>query len=146
MMKRIYWFLTIAMVLSLLLAACGTNNGDPADPASTPMVPETGPEIDAEAQALIDQGEQVYIANCSSCHQPAGEGVEGAFPALDQNPEVVAVDPSSAIHVVVHGREQMPAFGPTLSDEEIAAVVSYIRNAWGNEASIVTPEQVAEAR
>jgi mono/diheme cytochrome c family protein len=91
---------------------------------------------------LVRQGEEVYISNCARCHQLDGEGFADAYPPLANNPIVTLHDPNFAIDAVIHGQGAMPPFGPTLSNEEIAAVVSYIRSAWGNEASIVEPRRI----
>ncbi len=99
-------------------------------------------EAGANAGELISQGQQVFTANCAACHGPEGQG-GGVFPALAGN-EFLTGDPAQAIQVVLHGRGAMPAFGGTLSNEQIAAVLSYERNSWGNEAGVITPEQVAQ--
>ncbi|MHB1294227.1 MAG: c-type cytochrome [Anaerolineae bacterium] len=107
---------------------------------------ETPPsEALGEAQ-LLAAGEQVFSANCAPCHQLTGQGVEGAFPALDGDAFVQSPDPAPVIQVVLNGRRGMPAFGGRLSDEELASVISYIRNAWTNVASLVTGDEVAAAR
>ena len=101
-------------------------------------------------------GQKVYTANCSSCHQATGKGQPGVFPPLAGNP-VVTGDPKQVIHIVKNGLSgkvavngttyngQMPAWKGTLSNNDIAAVISYIRSAWGNHASPVTAAQVAAA-
>lgn len=83
---------------------------------------------------LKAQGEKVYTANCVACHQANGMGVPGAFPAL--NGSKVATGPAADhLKVVLNGRSgtAMMAFGKQLSDAEIAAVVTYERNAWDNK-------------
>ena len=84
---------------------------------------------------LMTLGEKTYTARCAMCHQANGEGIPGAFPALAG--EGVSIDPQSKlehINVVVHGKAgtAMQAFGPQLSLKELAAVITYERNAWGN--------------
>ncbi|WP_428440667.1 cytochrome c oxidase subunit II [Photobacterium sagamiensis] len=84
---------------------------------------------------LMGVGEKTYIARCAMCHQPNGQGIPGAFPALAG--EGVAADADKQlehISVVVHGRAgtAMQAFGPQLGLKELAAVITYERNAWGN--------------
>ncbi|MDX1302698.1 cytochrome c oxidase subunit II [Photobacterium sp.] len=84
---------------------------------------------------LMGLGEKTYLARCAMCHQPNGQGIPGAFPALAG--VGVAADPGGQlehISVVVHGRAgtAMQAFGPQLSLKELAAVITYERNAWGN--------------
>ncbi len=102
-------------------------------------------QTSAVEEAVIQQGAAIYSAHCLACHQATGQGIEGAFPALAENAFVLG-DPAEVVKLPLNGRGGMPNFGGELSDEEIAAVVSYIRNAWGNEASIVRPEVVANVR
>ena len=83
---------------------------------------------------LKAKGEKVYAASCSSCHQANGMGLPGAFPAL--NGSKVATGPvAEHIKVVLNGRPgtAMVAFGKQLSDADIAAVLTYERNAWDNK-------------
>jgi mono/diheme cytochrome c family protein len=102
-------------------------------------------------------GGKVFTTNCSSCHQANGKGQPGVFPPLAGNPFVTG--PADAvISVVKNGKSgpitvngtkyngQMPAWKGTLSDSDIAAVISYIRNSWGNKASAVTAAQVTAAK
>lgn len=96
---------------------------------------------------LRQRGEKVYAANCVACHQANGKGVPGAFPALDASP-VVTGPKAAQINVVLNGQKGMPAFKQTLSETEIAAVITYTRNAWSNKASenIVQPAEIVAAR
>jgi cytochrome c oxidase subunit 2 len=105
------------------------------DPAKTWTVDE-----------LKQRGEKVYASNCQVCHQPNGKGSPGAFPALDGSP-VVNGPRGEQIKVVLNGRKAMPPF-KALSDTEIAAVITYTRNAWSNKAkeNIVQPAEVLAAR
>ncbi len=85
---------------------------------------------------LMDLGEKVYNSTCAACHQANGQGVNGVFPALAGSG--VAVDPeakSKHIDIVVNGvtGTAMQAFGSQLSMRELAAVITYERNAWGND-------------
>ena len=85
---------------------------------------------------LMDLGEKVYNSTCASCHQPTGQGVDGVFPALAGSG--VSVDPDAKakhIDIVVNGvtGTAMQAFGQQLSMRELAAVITYERNAWGND-------------
>ncbi len=87
-------------------------------------------------EELMALGEKTYLARCSVCHQPTGVGIPGAFPALAG--QGVAIDPTKKlehISIVVHGKKgtAMQAFGPQLSLKELAAVITYERNAWGND-------------
>lgn len=94
---------------------------------------------------LKTRGEQVYAANCAACHQANGMGLPGAFPAI--NGSKIATGPiDEHIKIVVHGKPgtAMQAFGTQLSDADIAAVVTYQRNAWDNKVGdMAQPSQVA---
>lgn len=96
-------------------------------------------------QQLINAGEQVYAGSCASCHQSNGAGTS-AYPALDNSALLTADDASQAIELVLHGRGEMPGFEDDLSNRQIAAVLSYTRNAWGNDAPVVRVAQVRQAR
>lgn len=111
----------------------------------------------APAQTAAVSGANVYQTNCSSCHGADGKGSPGAFPPLAHNPFVTG--PATAvIHVVKNGltgpvkigsqtyNGQMPAWKSTLSNDQIAAVVTHIRTSWGNTAGAVTSAQVAAAK
>ncbi len=93
---------------------------------------------------LLAMGETVYEDNCARCHGTDGEGSPGV-PALAGNATVTG-DPDRVIQTVFEGPGAMPSFRDELSDEEIAAVISYIRNTWGNDASTISADDVAAAR
>lgn len=93
---------------------------------------------------LMAEGERVYNATCAACHMPNGEGLKGVFPAL-KGSKMVKTDIPGHIDIVVNGKTgtAMQAFGKMLSLKEIAAVVTYERNAWGNNTKdIVQPKDV----
>lgn len=91
-------------------------------------------------------GASGYETYCSGCHQPGGEGMPGSFPRLAGAPFVVG-DPGPLIEIVLKGRGvAMPALSAGISDAEVAALVTYVRTAWGNGAGAVTPADVAAAR
>lgn len=94
----------------------------------------------------VGQGEDLYGRTCAACHQPDGQGVEGAFPALAGNGFVLAQPPDPAIQVVLTGRGGMPRFADSFSDTQIAAILSYVRQAWENDAPAVSAEQVKGVR
>ena len=114
-----------------------TTSPAPANPTASPAAQNSG-------QQLISMGENVFLNNCSRCHGPNGQG-SGAFPTLAGNGFVTG-DSTQVIQQVLHGGGAMPAFADQLANQDIAAVVSYIRNSWGNNASTVTPDQVQQAR
>ncbi|WP_184142897.1 cytochrome c oxidase subunit II [Paraburkholderia atlantica] len=94
---------------------------------------------------LMERGGKVYAANCAVCHQPTGKGA-GAFPALDGSK--IANGPiGQHVSLVLKGKNAMPSWAPTLNDVEIASVVTYERNSWGNHTGdILQPKQVTDAR
>ncbi len=94
---------------------------------------------------LKARGEKVYASNCAVCHQPNGKGA-GAFPALDGSK--IANGPLAGhVNIVLHGKGAMPPWGTALNDVEIASVITFERNSWGNKTTdILQPKQVADAR
>lgn len=96
---------------------------------------------------LKQRGEKVYAANCVACHQATGKGVPGAFPALDGSLIVNGVK-ADQVGILLNGKNAMPSWKSTLSDTEIAAVITYTRNSWSNKAAenIVQPAEVLAAR
>jgi len=97
---------------------------------------------------LVKRGEVVYQANCVACHQATGKGLPPVFPALDGSK--VATGPKAGhIDIVVNGKPgtAMAAFGKQLSDADLAAVITYERNSWGNKTGdLVQPNEVKAAR
>jgi mono/diheme cytochrome c family protein len=92
-------------------------------------------------------GEALYNATCAGCHMPDGKGAQGAghYPALAGDPAVEAA-PYVIINVL-HGRRGMPPFGDEMDDEQVAAVVNYVRSHFGNGfAESVTPDEVKRLR
>ncbi|PSJ23559.1 cytochrome c oxidase subunit II [Halomonas sp. ND22Bw] len=97
-------------------------------------------------EELMARGEQVYGTICASCHQPDGSGNPPVFPALAGN-QALLDDRERHIETVIDGiaGSAMPGFANTLDPAEIAAVITYERNAWGNEAGdSVQPSAIAE--
>jgi mono/diheme cytochrome c family protein len=118
--------------------------------------PSTGGAAD-----LIRKGRVVYGNVCSGCHQGSGMGAAGQFPPLVGSEWVLDEGPNRIIRIVLHGLQgpitvagkpyngAMVGFGPVLSDDDIAAVLTYIKNSkeWGQETGeMVTPEQVKAVR
>ncbi len=93
---------------------------------------------------LKTRGEKVYLTNCVVCHQPDGKGKPPAFPPLDGS-KVVA-DKSAQIAIMLAGKNVMPSW-KSLSDVELAAAATYVRNSWGNNTGVaVLPAEVKAAR
>ena len=96
---------------------------------------------------LVASGEKVFAANCAACHQANGKGVPNAFPALDGS-KVVLGPPADQIHLVLNGKPgtAMASF-KGLSNADLASVITYTRNAWGNKSGqAIQPAQIQAAR
>ena len=95
---------------------------------------------------IAARGEKVYAANCAACHQPNGKGAGPILP-LDGSPIVQDADKTKQIQVVLNGRGAMPAWKGTLSDTDIAAVISFTKNHWSNHTGqVVQPAEVLAQR
>ena len=97
------------------------------------------------AQELQDKGQAVYGTSCVACHQANGQGIPGVFPALDAG----KISLEDHLTMVLNGEPgtAMQAFGAQLSDVDIAAVITYERNAWGNDSGdVLQPSAVKAAR
>ena len=114
------------------------------------------PHEGAAAAAPAD-GKAIFTARCATCHQVTGLG-GGPYPPLAGNADVTAADTANLILTVLNGRSgpiqvngktfsgAMPAWKDQLTNDELAAVLTYVRSAWSNHAPVVSPEQVAAAR
>lgn len=112
---------------------------------------------DTSGRAVLSPGRELFEENCATCHQEDGIGIRGAVPPLAGSPFVTGnADVPVGIVLMglsgpltVDGRTfdgRMPTFRNALNDEQIARIVSFIRQAWGNDAGAVSPERVAELR
>lgn len=130
-----------AALLFLPMAGCG---GEPSGGSGSPQ---------AQQQAL---GRRVYQQYCITCHQAGGQGVDGIYPTL-HGTKWTTGDKGRLIRLVLHGMEgPVQVKGETynqrmqplsyLTDEQVAAVLTYVRQNFGNDASPVSPEEVAAVR
>ncbi|TDJ44257.1 MAG: c-type cytochrome [Gammaproteobacteria bacterium] len=97
---------------------------------------------------LVTRGESVYMDNCATCHQPNGLGQSSKYPALAGS-DITTGTIESHIDRVLNGKAdtEMQAWAPQLSDLDIAAVITYERNSWGNEmGQVIQPMTVYESR
>jgi cytochrome c6 len=99
----------------------------------------------AQAAAAPMDGKTLFAKNCAACHQAAGQGIPGAFPALAGNAFVKGA-PADVATVLLKGRGGMPDFSGSLDDGEIAAVLTFVRSSWGNAAPSVSQQEVAATR
>lgn len=104
-------------------------------------------KLTPEQRALYDKGRSGF-AVCAACHQDEGQGMKGLAPALAGS-NWVNSSPDAVVRIVLNGKADqlaMPALGGALDDATIAAILTYVRKAWGNDASPISPEKVQSIR
>jgi nitrite reductase (NO-forming) len=122
------------------------------------VAPRINPaRAEAARNAQGERGKQVYLGLCYACHQPDGRGLPGAFPMLAQS-DYMAADRSRAIRIVLRGlagpvtvngqtiNSVMPPQDAALTDQQVADVLTYVFNAWGNPGGEFTASQVEAIR
>ncbi|QDQ87344.1 cytochrome c [Alcaligenaceae bacterium SJ-26] len=144
----------LAWCLGYLIAPPMTGRtalGYQALPEGMAVVASTG------EQSMVDNGHRLYADACLSCHQPLGQGLSTVFPPL-RGTDWVTGSPERLILAVLHGitgpiqvngttfNSFMPGFGQQLNDEELAAVLNYIRSSWGNQGGPLDSALVADVR
>lgn len=131
----------------------------PATAVAT-AAPATAPDpvtTALRAGQIHSSGANLYLNNCNACHRSDGTGSMPTFPKLGGNASIVSADPSSLIHIVLSGSHMpsttvaptplaMPGFGWRLDDAQVADLLTFVRSSWGNQASLVTADQVAKVR
>ena len=154
-----------AIVAYLRSLAPNGGGGEPPPPAATDaerlwVAMETNETTAMLARAdpeELDLGARLYLDNCSACHMVDGKGAPGVFPELDDNPVITDAALGGLLQMILHGDEMpstsgaplrlaMPGFHERLNNHEIAALASFVRNAWSNRADEVSASDVAEAR
>ena len=120
-----------------------------------------GPNLAPKPLAVDDPkmkaGAAIFADSCAGCHQADGKGVPHMFPPLQHDANVQQRDPSTVIRVILEGARtavtdkrptpfSMPAFDWKLENDQVAAVATYVRNAWGNAAPPVAPDDVRSMR
>ncbi len=140
------------VAIGALVAACGKSEQG----ANAQEQAAAAPAAAAAPGAAAVDGRTVFMRTCVTCHQATGAGIQGSFPPLVENPVVVG-DKGLLIRLVLHGlsgpvtvkgqpyNNVMPPW-KSLSDAEMAAVLTYVRSNFGNTADAVTPEEVAAQR
>ncbi|MEQ8313128.1 MAG: cytochrome c [Gammaproteobacteria bacterium] len=93
------------------------------------------------AGAEEESGEQLFLANCAECHQPDGQGIPNIYPALAGNETVLGSGVDVALVLRV-GRGEMPSFKDSLGSDQLAAIINYVRNAWGNSGDKITASTI----
>lgn len=118
---------------------------------------QPSPRALAATDVRMRAGEAIYKDNCAGCHTDAGTGAARLFPRLAGSSAVQSDDATTVIHTVLLGSQAaatsgaptgpaMPSFGWRLGDAQTAAVITYIRNAWGNAAAAVSSDQIRTVR
>ena len=113
--------------------------------------------VAAPDRAAMDAGKAIYLDSCAACHRSDGGGVAHMFPPLARNANVQSDDPTTVLRMILQGGRtavtdprptpsSMPAYGWKLDDAQVAAVATYVRNAWGNTAPAVSAEQVGSLK
>jgi mono/diheme cytochrome c family protein len=134
--------------MAIYLKSLGQGSPPAADVSGIP---------EPESSLLLAFGETVYAKRCASCHGTDGDGMPPDYPPLAANPSIQMQSAVNPIRMVLNGGFPpgtarnpmpygMPPFAQILSDDEVAAVVSYIRGAWGNHGSTVSAPQANELR
>lgn len=124
---------------------------------SLPPAPAGRARAEAPGPARMERGAEIYRNHCAHCHGEDGRGRAGAYVPLAGNRALLHEPPANLVQVVLGGAFPastaanprpfgMPPFATTLGDEEVAAVLSYIRNAWGQQAGAVSPLDVQRWR
>jgi len=120
-----------------------------------PPSPET--QIARPADAVMQQGKAIWEDECSACHRMDGSGVPRYFPPVKASANVQQANAMTVLHYILAGAHRapteraptplaMPAFYWKLDDDQIAAVATYARNSWGNQAAAVSADEVAKLR
>lgn len=141
----------VAIIASAyLLVACGKQEAEKFDlELSKQQWNRPGKQWTEDELRLLATGETLYRRNCSVCHARDGEGdIQLGAPALSNSP-IVTGPGSSLIQRILEGKKgtAMPAFASALTDQQVAEIATYVRNAWRNDVwDTVTPEEVKQFR
>lgn len=136
--------------MAVYLKSLAENKAHGMSAINTQIIPE-------DFRMYLQQGGKLYERHCQDCHGASGEGVSNIYPPLAGNRNVTMASPLNTIRIVLNGGYPpvtagnprpygMPPFQQIFHDGEIAQIVSYIRNAWGNRASLVTPIDVDRSK
>lgn len=129
----------------------------PASIDKAKFVPNAETATKLQAGNEPSRGAQIYVDNCAACHRTDGKGYDNVFPAIAGNPTVLANEANSLIHLVLAGAQLpstalrpsnlgMPGFADRLSDDEVAQLITFVRQSWGNQASVVMAADVSAVR
>ncbi|MDE2430429.1 MAG: cytochrome c [Burkholderiales bacterium] len=141
--------------MSQYLRAIPTQQADAPDSLDQMLAEQA---VGKQTMAMImSQGAVLYKTHCADCHGAQGDGVAKVYPPLKANRAVLSASLANPLRLILSGGfppatggnprpYSMPPFGPVLSDAEVAVVLTYVRNAWGNQAGVVTSADVNRYR
>jgi cytochrome c5 len=135
---RLHWRWVVVVSLALLPVAAGSQDN---------ALSLTDRTFSSGYRFVEMSGEELFVNVCQGCHMPDGAGAVGAgtYPSLAANANLEAG--GYPVHLVLHGRHGMPPFGDMMSDDQVAAVVNYLRTHFGNNyQDMVTVKAVKDAR
>lgn len=99
----------------------------------------------AGAALAQDAGEQLFLNSCAACHQRDGNGIPNIYPALAGS-EVVLRSGVDVALVMLIGRGEMPSFAGSIAHADMAKIINYVRNAWGNSGEHISTETIANLK
>lgn len=163
-------FLVFALIT--LLVACQRSSKDyggkaassEGQPAYATVAQVSATANVAVIRDVLPQGDEginpqnLFASTCAACHQMTGQGIPGAFPPLDGSPYVTGDNVERMASIMLYGLSgpikvkgtqfngAMTPFGPSLKNEELAAIATYVRSNWSNKAGPVAPEVFAKMR
>lgn len=100
---------------------------------------------DFELESSIQRGESIYSSSCSSCHMMDGTGISSVYPALAGADSLINDVPGMLNSILNGGEINGVSHSYSLTDQEAADLVNYIRNSWGNEGEAILPEEIQPA-
>jgi len=154
-LKKLSLFLLVP-ILGLTIGACSQEAADNTAATADDTAVHTAEVAAGGTDALMAKGEAVFLGNCAACHQPTGLGLPGAFPPLAGS-DFLQGDRKAVLATALFGRSgpitvnnaeyngTMPSMGH-LTDEDLAAVLTYVFGSWGNDGAAVSAEEVAALR
>ncbi len=150
---------SLALIGVLAFAiACGGSEEKPAEKAGQSAAAQSGavPTVAGVAPEVLQRGKQIYESYCKTCHQANGQGIPGVYPPLAQSDYLKEQGKTKIIHalvfglsgpITVNGKKYNGVMPPApYNDQDLAAVLTYVYNSFGNPGGVVTPEEVAAVR
>lgn len=109
--------------------------------ASLPLVLVGALSFSSILYSAENEGERLFLENCAECHQPDGSGIPNVYPALAGNELVEGSGVDVALMLII-GRGEMPSFDGAISSTDMASIINYVRNAFGNQGELISAETI----